>query len=168
MKKKMVIHIPSSQKSQLMNFFNLQFRGSDDHLVEFLEALRAVAKALWHAAEGKTSAQDEAAELILSILTVLWVLQSLEDCIQSDGEEFIRTFSYGGRAFIVQRSLNVYGCYFTIVEVRGDGRSSSFLRKWRAKVGENWLWNLVSCVARWVKEMGRIMGVLRPYRNLAT
>ncbi|GLU19325.1 hypothetical protein SLE2022_355810 [Rubroshorea leprosula] len=37
-------------------------QGTDDHLVEFSEALRTVAKALRRAAEGKASAQAEAAE----------------------------------------------------------------------------------------------------------
>ncbi|CAN1263954.1 NAD(H) kinase 1 [Linum perenne] len=37
-------------------------QGNDDHLVEFSEALRTVAKALRRAAEGKASAQAEAAE----------------------------------------------------------------------------------------------------------
>ncbi|KAI4306734.1 hypothetical protein L6164_029987 [Bauhinia variegata] len=37
-------------------------QGSDDHLIEFSEALRTVAKALRRAAEGKASAQAEAAE----------------------------------------------------------------------------------------------------------
>ncbi|KAG6632396.1 hypothetical protein CIPAW_13G156400 [Carya illinoinensis] len=37
-------------------------QGSDDHLVEFSEALRTVAKALRHPVEGKASAQAEAAE----------------------------------------------------------------------------------------------------------
>ncbi|KAJ4823557.1 NAD kinase 1 [Turnera subulata] len=36
--------------------------GTDDHLVEFSEALRTVAKALRRAAEGKASAQAEASE----------------------------------------------------------------------------------------------------------
>lgn len=36
--------------------------GSDDHLIEFSEALRTVAKALRRAAEGKAAAQAEAAE----------------------------------------------------------------------------------------------------------
>ncbi|KAK2641174.1 hypothetical protein Ddye_022937 [Dipteronia dyeriana] len=37
-------------------------QGSDDHLIEFSEALRTVAKALRRAAEGKAAAQAEAAE----------------------------------------------------------------------------------------------------------
>ncbi|OAY48498.1 NAD(H) kinase 1 isoform X2 [Manihot esculenta] len=37
-------------------------QGTDDHLIEFSEALRTVAKALRRAAEGKASAQAEAAE----------------------------------------------------------------------------------------------------------
>ncbi|WCJ36873.1 NAD kinase 1 [Euphorbia peplus] len=37
-------------------------QGNDDHLIEFSEALRTVAKALRRAAEGKASAQAEAAE----------------------------------------------------------------------------------------------------------
>ncbi|CAJ1934020.1 unnamed protein product [Sphenostylis stenocarpa] len=37
-------------------------QGSDDHLIEFSEALRTVAKALRQVAEGKASAQAEAAE----------------------------------------------------------------------------------------------------------
>ncbi|KAJ1379957.1 hypothetical protein SESBI_46441, partial [Sesbania bispinosa] len=37
-------------------------QGSDDHLIEFSEALRTVAKALRRVAEGKASAQAEAAE----------------------------------------------------------------------------------------------------------
>ncbi|MBA0650712.1 hypothetical protein Goklo_018100 [Gossypium klotzschianum] len=36
--------------------------GMDEHLIEFSEALRTVAKALRRAAEGKASAQAEAAE----------------------------------------------------------------------------------------------------------
>ncbi|KAH7560635.1 hypothetical protein JRO89_XS10G0057900 [Xanthoceras sorbifolium] len=37
-------------------------QGSDDHLIEFSEALRTVAKTLRRAAEGKAAAQAEAAE----------------------------------------------------------------------------------------------------------
>ncbi|KAL4611235.1 hypothetical protein ACB092_08G108300 [Castanea dentata] len=37
-------------------------QGTDEHLIEFSEAMRTVAKALRRAAEGKASAQAEAAE----------------------------------------------------------------------------------------------------------
>lgn len=41
---------------------HLPLQGIDEHLVEFSEAMRTVAKVLRHAAEGKASAQAEAAE----------------------------------------------------------------------------------------------------------
>lgn len=86
--------------------FELSYAGS--HAVRIIERGRKVTK-----------------ELVLSSLTMLWVVQSLEDCVQSDGKkEFIRTFSFGGSAYIAQRSSNAYGRYLTIVEYKGGGRRS--------------------------------------------
>ncbi|XP_027354601.1 NAD(H) kinase 1 [Abrus precatorius] len=49
-------------EKEVQELLQAPIQGSDDHLIEFSEALRTVAKALRRVAEGKASAQAEAAE----------------------------------------------------------------------------------------------------------
>ncbi|XP_031401369.1 NAD(H) kinase 1 [Punica granatum] len=56
------VSLANSEKAVQELLQQTPVHGTDDHLIEFSEALRTVAKALRRAAEGKASAQAEAAE----------------------------------------------------------------------------------------------------------